>query len=140
VIPKYANIKSPNTSLGAHVTTKKAQVTRIKGEIKFLHKKNDKLNGDLYDRHLKAAKEWGGAWDIIHRPIINYLNHEMELRYKHIDQKTDKLRRSQTQNPQVNTQFFRRVINKTDSSFTDEEMKLLNKGLEYSLITKTSIG
>jgi hypothetical protein len=38
----------------------------LKDEIKFLHKKKDKLNYDLYNIPLKAAKEWGGTWDIIH--------------------------------------------------------------------------
>jgi hypothetical protein len=56
VVPKYANIKFPNTSPSAHVTTKKAQVARIKDEIMFLHKKKDTLNCELYDIHLKAAK------------------------------------------------------------------------------------
>jgi hypothetical protein len=57
----------------------------------------------------------------------------MELKYKHIDQKTDKLIRSQAHTPHANTQFFPRVINKTNTSFTDEKMKLLNKGLKYNL-------
>jgi hypothetical protein len=51
----------------------------IKDEIKFLHKKKDKLNRELYDSHLKAAKELRKAWDIIQRSIINDLNHEMEF-------------------------------------------------------------
>jgi hypothetical protein len=43
VVPKYANINFPNTSPSAHVTTKKAQVARIKDEIKFLHKRKTSL-------------------------------------------------------------------------------------------------
>jgi hypothetical protein len=39
VIPKYANIKFGNLSPAASVTSRKPQITRIKDEIKFLHKK-----------------------------------------------------------------------------------------------------
>ena len=44
VIPKYAKIRFGNSSPAAIVTTKKAQMTRIKDEIKFLFKKKEKLN------------------------------------------------------------------------------------------------
>jgi hypothetical protein len=47
VIPKYANTKFANTSPAAHVTTKKAQITRVKDEVKFLYKKKEKLNREL---------------------------------------------------------------------------------------------
>jgi hypothetical protein len=39
VILKYAKVKFGNSSPVTHVTTKKAQITRIKDEIKFLFKK-----------------------------------------------------------------------------------------------------
>jgi hypothetical protein len=64
----------------------------------------------------------------------------MELKYKHIDQKIDKLIRSQTHTPRANTQFFPRVLNKTNISFTDDEMKLLTKDSNTTSITKTDIG
>ena len=38
VIPKYEKIKFGNSSPAAIVITKKAQITRIKDEIKFLFK------------------------------------------------------------------------------------------------------
>jgi len=41
-------------------------------EIKFLHKKN------LYNIHLKAAKEWRKVWKIILPSINSNLNLEME--------------------------------------------------------------
>jgi len=37
--PKYAEIKIPYTSPAARFTQKKAQITRLKEEIKFLYKK-----------------------------------------------------------------------------------------------------
>jgi len=58
IIPKYVNIKVANTSPAAR-TTKKAQLIRIKEEIRMLYKKKDNLNRDLYRVHLQAAKaEW----------------------------------------------------------------------------------
>jgi hypothetical protein len=48
-----------DTSAAAQVTTKKAQITRLIKEIKFLLKKKETLNQELYKAHLKAAQEWG---------------------------------------------------------------------------------
>ena len=56
VIPKYGNLKFINTSPVSQVTTKKAQVIRTKDEIKFLFKKKEKLNYDLYIFYMKAAQ------------------------------------------------------------------------------------
>jgi hypothetical protein len=133
VTPKYANIKFPNTSPSSQITTKKVQITRIKDEIKFLHKKKDKLNLDLYNIHLKATKKWGRVWDIILPSVIHTLNLGMEKRYKQLDLKINKLVATHTEKPKIKTQFYPKVINKTDITFTDEEMTLLNKGLKYNL-------
>jgi hypothetical protein len=74
VIPKYAKTKFASTSPAAHVTTKKAQRTRVKDEIKFLFKKKEKLNYELYNTHLKSAQEWGGMWYTILSSIHESLN------------------------------------------------------------------
>ena len=58
-VPNYANIKIPCTSPATQVTQKKVHIIRIKEEIKFLYRKKQKLNNDLYKIHLKAAQEWG---------------------------------------------------------------------------------
>ena len=50
VIPKYANLKLKNDSPASQVTSKKAQIMRIKDEIKILFKKKEKLHHDLYTR------------------------------------------------------------------------------------------
>ena len=47
------------TSPASQMTQKEVHIIRIKDEIKFLHKKKQKLNRDLYNAHLKAAQEWG---------------------------------------------------------------------------------
>ena len=47
ITPKYAKIKVADTSPASQTTAKKAQLTRIKDEIKFLYKKKEKLNQKL---------------------------------------------------------------------------------------------
>jgi len=48
IIPKNVNIKIGNTSPTAQVTTQKAQITRIKDEIKFLYRKKEEIKGIVY--------------------------------------------------------------------------------------------
>ena len=67
---KYAQIKAPNTSPASQSTTQKARTLRIKEKLRFLHKKKETLNRELYRSHLKVAQEWGKWWDPIHESII----------------------------------------------------------------------
>jgi len=78
VIPKYAHIKFTNNSPATKSISEKAQILRVKNEIKFLYKKKDALNRDLNTLHLKAANEWGNTWPKIQHNIVKNLNHEME--------------------------------------------------------------
>ena len=52
------------------MTQKEVHIIRIKDEIKFLRKKKQKLNRDLYNAHLKAAQEWGNMWHTIMKSIL----------------------------------------------------------------------
>jgi hypothetical protein len=87
VIPKYAQIKVPYTSPASTHTQKKMQLTRVKDEIKYLHKKKDILNKSLYKLHLKAANEWGNTWHMIRESTHAKMNQEFEHRYKILDNK-----------------------------------------------------
>jgi hypothetical protein len=120
VTPKYANLNFTNNSPAAQITTNKAQVLRLKNEIKFLFKKNEKLNQELQATHIKEANEWGNLWTIIQSSINDSLNHEMEQKYKSLDNKMNKLARTQNQKPVTKTEFFRRVVKKHKS---DSQMK-----------------
>ena len=51
VIPIYADIKVAHTSPASNITSKKTHMIRIRDEIKFLYKKKEKLNSDLYRTH-----------------------------------------------------------------------------------------
>jgi hypothetical protein len=95
-----------------------------------------KLNYELYKTHLKAAQEWGGMWGTILSSINDSLDKIMEKKYSSLDKKISKLVQTQISKPTTNTQFHPRVVNKTSIPFTEEEMKLLNKGLKYNLSHK----
>jgi len=53
------------------VTAKNAQITCIKDEIKFLYRKKEKLNYELYKIHLQTAQKWGNIWRIIHISVLD---------------------------------------------------------------------
>jgi hypothetical protein len=83
MIPKCVNIRIANTSPASQTTAKKAQLIRIKDEIKFLYKKKEKL-------------KWGSTWCIIQNSRQDALSREMEKKYKSMDDKINKLTQSQT--------------------------------------------
>jgi len=138
ITPTYVNMRISNTSPTALVTTKKTQTIRIKDEIKFLYKKKEKLNKELYNTHLGAAQEWGNTWHIIQESILESINKEMEKKYKVLEDKLKKLTLKQSKKPNTNTQFYPRVINETKIEFSNKEIAMLNKGLKYNLSHKTT--
>jgi len=82
IVPKYANIKVCTTSPAALRTKSKAQIIRIKEEIKFLYKKKDKVNKDLYKAYLVVAQEWGSLWhhilEMVQESIKKYNGYEIQ--------------------------------------------------------------
>jgi len=112
---------------------KKIQTIRINDEIKVLYKKKEKPNIDLYSIHLKAAQEWGRTWYFIVDCIHESINQELEKKYKPIEEKLKNLVHTQTKTLDCKSNFYPRVINKTDLTFTNDELTLLNKGLKYNL-------
>jgi hypothetical protein len=133
-VPRYARITVPKTSPASSTTQNKIHTVRIKDEIKFLHLKKDKLNQLLYKAHLKAAQEWGNAWPTIIEYINTSINKTM-TKYKTINDKLKKLKPTNP-TPPGRTEFYPRVVNKTDIIFNPNELNLLNKGLKYNLSFK----
>jgi len=133
---KYAQIKIPNTSPASQRATLKAGVLRIKEELKFLHKKKDTINRELYKCHLQAAHEWGNNWTYIQECITHKINKHIEKKYKTMEEKIRRLKQSSTHNQKTDLNFYPRVINNTNINFSDEEMNLLRKGLKYNLSKK----
>jgi hypothetical protein len=65
LIPNFARVKVPNTSL-AHIHTKQKVTTmRIKDEIKYLHYKQQNLNLQIYNLHLQMADTLPKFWSNI---------------------------------------------------------------------------
>jgi hypothetical protein len=110
------------------MTQKKVHIIRVKDEIKFLYRKKQKLNMELYKAHLKAA-----MWHTIMDSILTTINQETYKKYKIINAKLNQLSKTQTNNPNFHKQFYPRVINNTNITFTNDEILLLNKGLKYNL-------
>jgi hypothetical protein len=98
---------------------KKAQIACIEDEIKFLNRKKEKLNYELYKIHVRTAQEWGNTWHSIHNSILDSINREMEKIYKSIEDKINRLTHNQTKKLNTNIQFYPRVDNKTATIFSD---------------------
>jgi phage pi2 protein 07 len=82
IVLNYANIKVPVTSPAARITKNKIHTIRLKDEIKYLYRKKEKLNKELYYAHQKAAQEWGNSWNFILDSVYESINNEMEKKYK----------------------------------------------------------
>jgi len=54
-----------------------------------------------------------------------------------MEDKINKLiQNKQTNKPNINKNFYPKVVNKTNITFSDDELRLLNKGLKYNLSKK----
>jgi hypothetical protein len=136
ITPNYAKIKVPATSPGSFVTQNRVRTLQIKDEIKFLYKKKDQLNKQLYALHLQTAQEWGNAWPIITDYVNDSIKRTMTDKHKTIDRKLNNLKKSLTKTPPHHTKFYPRLMNNTKIHFNPSEMKLLNKGFKYNLSFK----
>ena len=87
-----------------------------------------KLNRELYRIHLQAANEWCSNWYSIKNSIHESINHEIESKYKIMDNKINKLVRDQTNKPDNDGKSYPRVIKQTNITFSNEKLMLLNKG------------
>jgi hypothetical protein len=77
--PKICRHKDPiHISYHTRHTKEDTHTIRLKDEIKFLYKKKEKPNNELYNIHLKAAQERGNTWYIILDSIHDPINHELE--------------------------------------------------------------
>jgi hypothetical protein len=117
----------------------KREDTKNKNEIKFLYKKKQELNKELYTLHLLNANEWGNTWNIIATDVTDTLENAMKHKHNIINKKVQSLRNEQRKDtqPTMNT-FHKRVENLTNITFTNDETQLLSKGLKYNVHNKHS--
>jgi hypothetical protein len=57
--------KNSNNNLTAKITKEKAQLMRIKNEIKLLYIQKHKINKNLYQLHLHNSNIWNTWWSHI---------------------------------------------------------------------------
>jgi hypothetical protein len=65
--------------------------------------------------------------------ILFSVNKEADKKYSTINAKLNQLAKPQTNNSDFHKQFYPRVINNTNITFTSNELSLLKKGLKYNL-------
>jgi hypothetical protein len=111
----------------------------LKDEVRYLYKKKEFLNTQLYKAHLQIANMWGPIWDIISDTIHDNLSQDMTTKYHSLDRKLLHLQEIHntetptTGNNHSNTEFYPRVINLTDITFSNAESALLQKGFKYNI-------
>jgi hypothetical protein len=77
IVPQYAKKKTvPHTSPVAITTQRKALTQRIRDDIRYLYKKKQHLNTELYQAHLRAAQEWNGTWHLVSNHIHTLVNRQ----------------------------------------------------------------
>jgi hypothetical protein len=133
IIPNYARIKIPTHNTAAKKTQKQAQPLRIKNEIKFLYRKKQQLNTQLYHKHIQSGNNWQHIWPNIEQSINQKLQREMVEIHKTQQQKIQTLSKTKTTDTRNNDNSYPRVVNTTDTQFTKEDIHLLHKGLQYNL-------
>jgi len=119
-------------------TLKTANQYRINQEIKFLYTKRLKLNELVFKIRLKCADNWQSIWPIIVQSIDYKITKEMETHYNNLNRKLDKLQREKQTKRKADThhqrtQFSTRTVNLTNIRFSQEELALLNNGLQYGI-------
>jgi hypothetical protein len=105
LVPTYAKIRAPRASPTSTTTMMKAQVTRIKEEIRFQYKRKEYINQQLYTAHMQVANEWGQLWNIIEDSTHHSLHRISERRYQTINENWKKLNKNIQYNETPHVQF-----------------------------------
>jgi hypothetical protein len=83
--------------------------------------------------NIQSANNWQHIWPNIEESINQKLQREMEEIHKTQQQKIKTLSKTKTTDTKNKDNSYPRVVNTTDTQFTEEEIYLLNKGLQYNL-------
>jgi hypothetical protein len=140
VTPKYVKVKVSGNSLQAKKTQKIAEYIRIKNELKFLYKKKQSINNQLYSVHLEAVALWDRSWNFIEESIQEKLIFEIDKKYLILNKKLNNLNKTHNspQESEHKTTFSQRVKNLSSVNFNSNEIRLLSKGLQYNLTYKNT--
>jgi len=135
IIPKYVSIKINSKSLVARKTKNMAEKIWIKNEIKSLYSKKSMLNKLLLQNHITLLNCLHSSQvDNTLREIIAQIDRKLRLKKRSQANKLNELSRIQLQNEIIkcNHVFHPRVMNLSNIKFTNDEMNLLNKGLNFN--------
>lgn len=95
----YAKMNIPDRSIRERNTKETAQCMCIKNELKFLYKKKQNINKELYRAHLHNAYTWNSIWEIIKEKINDKLEPLMRKKYENINKKiTNRVNRKEKKN------------------------------------------
>jgi hypothetical protein len=90
--PKYISFKSNGNKQQDRKTVTNAIRLHINQEIKFLYKKKQYLNQQLYQSQLECAHHHNGIWQHIQTIIDQNLHQIMEDQYQKLNKKLDRKR------------------------------------------------
>jgi hypothetical protein len=109
------------------------QIICIKQEINSLYPK--KMNKELYETRLQIANNWENIPDNIETNTNEKLNKEIHNVNCKLQKNLAALKETQQQNYEYKEhhKFYTRVKNPSTTKFTEDEYKLLIKGLQYNL-------
>lgn len=138
VIPKYIKVNINSQSKAAKIAKERSEIIWLQSEIRNQYKKKDFLNVQLYSSHLELSKH---LTPIQFNHVLDFVNvvtmkEQHKIRCRH----NKKLKKLMSQIPKVNDnipstkhKFSERVVNSTNISFNEKEVRLLNKGLQHNI-------
>jgi hypothetical protein len=133
--PNYISIKVNGRRHQDIRTTAHAIQFRINQEIKFLYKKKQHLNQQLYKKQLECAHLQNGMWQHIQYHIDQRINNIMENQYQKLNKKLDALSNQthKDKTKQKVNNFQPRVINLSNIHFTKEQIQTLSLGPNFAI-------
>jgi hypothetical protein len=85
--------------------------------------------------HLNFANKWGNNWDYIKSGTDN-LSAKFNPKYQKLNKKLQSLSTNQVPKPHKQYMFYPRVVNNTNTTFSNQELTLPSKDLKYNLHTE----
>jgi hypothetical protein len=117
--------------------TQKAQLMRIRNELKLLYIQKHKINKDLYHLHLHNTNTWNTWWSHKEHKINKKLQLEMRKTSEKQNKKLETLENANTQVTHTKDNIqYPTVLNQSNMHFTDDKIQLLGKGMKYNLHQK----
>jgi predicted DNA-binding ArsR family transcriptional regulator len=95
--------------------------------------KKQQLIRQIYHLHILLANTWGNTWLYIQQTIGEKPKKLIQLKYKSLDKNLNRVVQEQTKTPKQIHTFYTTVVNNTNITVTNNEIKLLEKGPKCNL-------